>query len=852
MSTITQCLGAISPQNPTVPTCTISARRARPAARIAFVLALAAFGIGRSAGAEGPVQRYAIPAGSLEDALMEFAAQTDLKLIFKTDLIRSAHSAGLTGTLTPEQGVARLLEGTGIAYRFVDPNTVTIEPEAPADPLERLVAEAGRTMEYAGATEPAPKPKAPVGRSEYGPTALPEMTVTGSSSAYDTSYNPPNATTATKTDTPIMETPVSIQVVPRQVIQDQQAIRLDDITKNVSGVQRDFTFGNGYEGFTIRGFSTNITVYRNGFRLFASIAETAHLDRVEVLKGPAAVLYGRIEPGGLVNLVTKRPLPESYYSLQQQFGSFDLYRTTADATGPIREDRLLLYRLNLAYLNTDSFRDFVFNERVFFAPGLTWRPTQDDEFNLSVEYDNEDNYDDSGIPALGNRPAPLPSSRNLGEPDDKYNFESVLVDLNGSHRFNTDWNVRGGVVAYFYDYAWRETYSGPLQADNRTLDRNAWFVDGDRESQAVYLDLTGKCEIWGTEHNVLLGGDYYRQKDVGGGVDGPVPGITTIDIFNPVYGTIDHAALTTRMNTDPTNNSTNEDEWYGIYFQDQITLWDKLHILGGGRYDWATRTSGFSDVSVADAEANESEVEDAAFSPRVGLVYQPWPWVSLYGNYVESLGSANGGRSASGQPFEPETAQQYEAVFKTEWLDQRLTSTLAFYHLTKENVTTAYPNNPRFSVAIGEARSRGIELDIAGQVTDALSVIATYAYTDTEIIKDFGGNQGHRLPNAPLHSGSLWAKYELQQDLLQGLSLGAGVYLVGQREGDTANSFQLPGYGRVDAFAAYRFKLGPSRLTVQLNINNLLDKEYFKTAQGRPWIQVGEPLTVLGSLRVEF
>jgi len=143
-------------------------------------------------------------------------------------------------------------------------------------------------------------------------------------------------------------------------------------------------------------------------------------------------------------------------------------------------------------------------------------------------------------------------------------------------------------------------------------------------------------------------------------------------------------------------------------------------------------------------------------------------------------------------------------------------------------------------------------LDISGQVTDALSLIATYAYTDTEITKDFAGNQGHRLPNAALHSGSLWAKYEFQQDLLQGLSLGAGVYLVGQREGDTANSFQLPGYGRVDAFAAYRFKLGPSRLTVQLNINNLLDKEYFKTASGRSWIQVGEPLTVLGSLRLEY
>lgn len=279
-----------------------------------------------------------------------------------------------------------------------------------------------------------------------------------------------------------------------------------------------------------------------------------------------------------------------------------------------------------------------------------------------------------------------------------------------------------------------------MEADNRTLNRNAWFVDAPRESYAVYLDLTGRFQALGTEHNILLGADYYLQDEEFLGVDGPVPGITTIDIFNPVYGTIDHAALEARRETNPNFFLPRSDEWYGVYFQDQITLWDKLHILGGGRYDWATRRSGFSSVSLADAEANESEAKDQAFSPRVGLVYQPWRWLSLYGNYVESLGAANTGRSASGQPFEPETAQQYEAGFKGEWLDRRLTSTLAFYHLTKQNVTTADPHNPNFSVAIGEARSRGIELDISGQVTDALSVIATYAYTDTEIVKDFGGN----------------------------------------------------------------------------------------------------------------
>ncbi|MGH8604511.1 MAG: TonB-dependent siderophore receptor, partial [Gammaproteobacteria bacterium] len=312
MSANTQFLETIIHQNVPALARAISARRVRPLARIALALALAVFGIWRSAWAEGPVQSYSIPAGSLEDALMELAAQAELKLIFKTDLVRSTRSAGLTGTLTPEQGVARLLEGSDIAYRFVDPNTVTIEPAAPVAPLERLVAEAGKPMEYAGATEPAPKkPKAPVGRSEYGPTVLPEMTVTAT--AYDeTSYNAYSATTATRTDTPIFDTPVSVQVVPRAVLDDQQVIDLEGAVANVSGVQVESSYGGLFDIFSTRGFRLGSNVYRNGVRNGYFNFDPANTERLEILKGPASVLYGRIEPGGLINRVTKQPLVDPY------------------------------------------------------------------------------------------------------------------------------------------------------------------------------------------------------------------------------------------------------------------------------------------------------------------------------------------------------------------------------------------------------------------------------------------------------------------------------------------------------------------------------------------------------------
>lgn len=243
-------------------------------------------------------------------------------------------------------------------------------------------------------------------------------------------------------------------------------------------------------------------------------------------------------------------------------------------------------------------------------------------------------------------------------------------------------------------------------------------------------------------------------------------------------------------------------------------------------------------------------MDNDRFNPRVGLVYQPWDWLSLYGNYVESLGSANTGVSADGKPFSPETAEQYEAGFKTEFFDKRLTSTVAFYRLTKKNVLVPIPGTA-FSDAIGEARSQGVEVDIAGQVTEALSLIATYAYSDAKITK--GDNQGNRLWDVPRNSGSLWAKYDLQQEPVRGLSFGAGVYFLGQREGDNGNTFQLPGYGRVDALVKYQLPVASSRLSLQFNVENLLDHRYYvATLADRFSVIPGAPRTFIGSVRIEY
>lgn len=796
--------------------------------------------------ANAAAQTFHISGGTLSHALSQFAGSAGIVLSADARLTDGKTSHGLRGQFSVAEGLSRLLADSGLTYQYTANGSI-------------LVAQA---------PTPAPKPVEQLNQAE--PTELPPVKVTGEAvyaddddanksafDPYNTDYRKQNSSSATKTDTPIMATPMSIQVIPKQVLKDQQAIRIKDALKNVSGV--GWATDPMYEGFHLRGFQTDgtTTVYRNGLRIRRAQHEVANLEQLEVVKGPAAAAYGRIEPGGLINVVTKKPLDTPYYSLEQQFGSYDLFRTSADATGPLNKDHSLLYRLNLAYQNNDLFIDKREQERIFFAPSISWKPSDRTEvnFNLEYQYDTLTNY--TGIPVLGNRPANVPIDRYFGfGTDNEVSFyDKVIVGLDWSHQFNDDWKIQQRFHYYNLDYKFfnQSFFPGPANAVNHTATRSTTSTPiDDTDTVATNIDLTGKFTLFDTQHQVLAGFDYFwEQRDGGGFVSTPAPAShrPVVDIFNPVYGQVPLIAP-----NQYNSFNTLTQYWFGTYFQDQITLFDKLHIMGGGRYDWATRSSGAASKSMEVARANETEVQNDAFSPRVGVVYQPWPWLSLYGNYVESLGGANTALAANGKPLDAETAQQHEVGFKTELFDKKLLTTVAFYELTKQNIATADLINPRFSVQTGEARSRGIEVDISGQVTDGLSLIASYAYTDTEITKDNNKNiLGHRLWNIPRNAGSFWAKYAMQDSLLRGLSFGTGVYVVGQREGNNLNNWQMPGYVRVDALLGYTWNVGRSKITTQFNINNLLDKTIYETsAFGGYLVQPSAPRTFMGSIKVEF
>ncbi|MEI8572698.1 TonB-dependent receptor [Methylomonas sp. LW13] len=762
-------------------------------------------------------QAFNIPAQALDSALTELAYQTNLRLLYPADLVGKLRSSPVSGQYTPEQAMQRMLQDSGLTVRKTADDTFTVEPAANAEP---------RTA-----------------------TTMPAVTVVGkavydSTDPYNQDYNLTHTKTATKTDTPIMETPFSVQVVSKQVIEDQQVIRLKDALKNISGVVQGGD-ATGSDHFNIRGFDSTM-VYRDGspFPIAAGIPtnrrETANVENIDVLKGPASLLYGRTEPGGIVNVTTKQPLSHAYYSLQQQFGSYDLYRTTVDATGPITSDNSLLYRFNLAYQDNNSFRDYVGNERVFVAPVLTWNIDARTKATFELEYLHDESINDPGVPGLGNRPAPAPRKSFLSEPNAKITTDKVLVGLNWSHQFNDNWEISQRFNAEFTQYDQIGSFFFGQASASGNVDRGFFKTESPWEKYYTNVNLTGKFNTGVVKHKLLMGGDYFREDlNVKEGCC-PSPS-TPINVFNPVPTGLPNFDVAPVVKT--------SSDWFGLYLQDQMELPHNFFALGGMRYDNARGNDELNGGAVT--------IDEDRVSPRGGLLWRPIPELSVYGSYTENFG-ANNGVNRNGQLLKPETAQQWETGIKTELWDGRFSASLAYFELTKQNIRVTDPTNFTLSKSIGEAMSQGIEMDAKGEVMPGWNIIGSYAHIPVaNITKDFDssggiGNQGNRLYNSARNSGSLWNVYEFQDGDMQGLKFGAGAVVVGKRQADNENLVQMPGYVTLNLMTSYQQRIGNSKFTVQFNVDNLLDKSYFASANGFNQHFFGTPRTFLGSVRLEY
>ena len=697
----------------------------------------------------------------------------------------------------------------------------------------------GQTQPSAPST-PGAKPEAPTEAPQVEEEI--EIVATGEQEP-EAGYRVPNATSATRTDTPTRDIPQSIQVVPQQVLEDQQVQRVEDALENVSGVQQTVSSLNVATSFLIRGFETT-NIYRDGLRdptNFSSGSELANIDRIEVLKGPAAVLYGQGELGGLVNFVTKQPLAEPFYSVEGTVGNFNLYGGAIDLTGPLNDSRTLLYRLNLSGQKSDTFIDFSEIERYLIAPVLTWQVGQNTTLTFEGDYQDRRYPEVPGLPAEGtvlpNPNGELPRDLFLGDPD--FNFRevrSLRVGYRFEHRFSENWAVRNSFKAAFQSLDSQFAFPIGLQEDQRTFDQlyAATNTPDDRDVYALDTNVVGKFQTGSLQHQLLFGVNF---DSLAVSRDLFLAELDPIDIFDPVYGRSPGEVIRRIVVND-------RSESLGFYVQDQISLLENLQLVLGGRFDVVDQKQEDLVASTTSEQQNE------AFSPRVGIVYQPIQPISLYASFSRSFNPvAPGTILANGEAAEPERGTQYEVGIKADFLQGKVSSTLALYELTRSNVVTSDPNDPFASIQTGEQRSRGVELDVAGEILPGWRVIASYAYTDAKITQDNRYDIGNRLVNVPKNSASLWTTYEVQKGGLQGLGFGVGLRYVGEREGDLENSFELPSYFRTDAAIFYK----RNNFRAALNVNNLFDTEYFEAAQnGRAGVFPGAPLTVIGTIGFEF
>ncbi len=673
----------------------------------------------------------------------------------------------------------------------------------------------------------------------------------------ETGYVPRYTGTATKTDTPIFETPQSISVITESRLEELDVDSLGESLRYTPGIQGEpFGFEPRFTFLRIRGFdATQTGLYRNGMQLrnpnFAGAysLEPYGAERIEVLRGPASVLYGAGSPGGLVNFVTKRPTSERIREVGLEVGTYDRYQGKFDFAGKIDDYGAFTYRLTGLYRESDTHVDFVKDDRLFLAPALTWRLSSMTDVTFLGHFQQDDTNSSQAIPAAGafrfNPNGSIPVSRYTGEPTvDKYERSDYSMGYEFNHMFNDSLRFKQKLSYYGNELNDITVYANSLAADQRTINRAIFNTFGDIDGLTLDNHIQLKANTGSIEHTLLLGVDY-QKIDVSQitqfgqlGFPAGYPGVPTLDVFNPVYG----VAVT----MPPTFGDTElEQEQVGIYFQDQIRFLDKWLLTAGGRYDDA------SSKTINNLANTTTRQDDSEFTTRVGLTYVSDIGLAPYFSYTESF-LPSAGTDVNGNPFEPETGQQYEVGIKFQPNGYNSYATVAVFELTRENYVETDPGT-FLPVQTGEARSRGLELEGVANLENGLSFIASYTYVDVDIQESATVAEiGETPTQTPEHFASLWVDYAFPQSFLQGLNLGGGVRYIGSSYGNIPNTLKSPAETVFDAAARYAIS---DNLDLRLNVKNLLDEKQIASTyvrSGTEFATFGPERTVVGSLVYRF
>ncbi|MFQ6573664.1 TonB-dependent siderophore receptor [Pseudomonas sp. UM16] len=774
---------------------------------------------------QSAMRSYNLPAAPLSSTLNQIASQAGIALTLDPSLASGRTSAPVSGQYSGVGALQAALRGTGLQLQQSSAGTFTL-----------------------------------VGTPE-GTLALPETAINATGD-FESAWGPATGFTATrtaagtKTDTPIVEIPRSMTVITREQLDDRQVLNLNDALRYTAGVQ-----SSGYasdpraDWLRVRGFDP--TQFLDGLPLpkgsFANPkVEPWNLERIAVLRGPASSVYGQTPPGGMLDMVSRRPQEQSAHEIETQLGSNNHRQINFDSTGKIDEEGQFLYRVSGVVRDSSSPTDHVPDKRYNIAPSLTWNMDEDTKLTFITQYTR----DDTGIsgqflPLQGTKldsPAgDISHHKNLGDPDwEFYDRTYYALGYAFEHRINDVWQFRQNLRYTKSDLSFQGVNvatmnNGTIEPDG-TVPRETGIVDEDISQFAVDNNFQADFQTGELSHTLLIGLDHQRSNTNYQWLYGLPDSVPPGNVIKPPYGQ-DFSKVQYFTMYDYAQKTYQT----GFYMQDQIAL-DNWRLTLGGREDWVHTGTTFENQG--DATSTE---RDKAFTGNVGLSYVFDNGITPYFSYTESFQPTTGAAVNATQSFKPTEGRQYEVGVKYQPVDSKNLYTAAVYDLRQENVKVTEGNLTR---QVGELQVRGLELEATTQVTDNLKLIGSYTYTDTEILKGAANEEGNRMALIPRNQATLWADYTWNLGMLDGFGIGGGVRYVGDTYGNTTNT----DLGHVGSYTVYdasvHYDLGRKintlkGLTVAVEAKNLFDKEYLANCDGY-WCYYGDERNVVASVNYKF
>jgi len=626
-------------------------------------------------------------------------------------------------------------------------------------------------------------------------------------------YKAATAVTATKTDTPIGETPQAITVITRERMLDQGASNVQDALNYAAGVRSDaYGLDSRTDSVLIRGSSPDqyLDGLRSSFNYYTSTARTDPymLERIEVLRGPASMLFGQGSTAGVVNLVSKRPQAQARREIGLQLGSFDRRQLNADFTGALTDDGTWQYRLVGVYRDSETQVDQVGDDRRLFAPSLTWRPSEDTSLTLQMTWQQDRSGSTAQFFGWSGLLAPnpngrVPLDRYIGNPGDHYDTDHTTAGWQFEHRFNENWSLRQSFRAARNKVDYVSVYGNPFanplapfeDPQQRLLPREGWFAKTEVRMQNIDQHVEGRFGTGLVDHQLLAGLDAVRFKQDERQMFDTVP---AIDIFDPVYVPYTPPPLPPAVGS--------SQRQVGLYLQDQMKLGEHWIVVAGLRHD-----------RVKNGIVGQGEEESSATTKRLGVMFHDWAGWSPYLSYSESFTPLAGSNAITGARYTPKEGEQVEAGVKFEPAGRELSFTAATYELREKNRLVPDPRNPNTSIQAGKTQVSGLELEVSGRLTDSFELTAHYNYLDND----------KQLEATPRHQAAVWGKQRFSLGGREGFAAGLGLRYMSAF--DSLPAPTTPSVTLADAMVSF----DASAWRWALNVNNLADKRYFSICMGR-------------------